>query len=403
VRVLIIHNAGPLRFPSGELVIARQEAEELEKRGHDVHLHIVSNDELDTPAKAAVAAAELLWSPSSFRSMTRLIKRFRPDIVHAHTVVPLLTVSAFHAARQLRVPIVQTVHHYRWFCIEGGFYDSSNAYCEECLERGPWRGVVKRCGKGSLAASGLLTLNNLVHVRSGRLFELVDRFIAISRFVLDAHIRAGFPRAKLVLKYNGVYLDRILAKPLPPSERRGVVFAGRLVHARGVPILRGIIPLLSDIPITILGAGPYLDELRSFVRAGRHSHVELPGKVASSAVYEAMARAACALVPTLHAEGFGLAAVEAMACGTPVVASSNGSLPEILGQHAGINVKDASPASFASAVHSIVNDPSTIEQMGAAGRRRVESQFSMQSSIDELLAIYCETIGEGGRASSNDS
>ncbi len=396
MKVLVVHNAGPVQFPSGELVVANQEIAELRKRGIEATSHIVSNDDINSTFKAAVAGLSLLWSPTSFRAMTRVLKRARPDVVHVHTIVPLLTVSILSACKRLNIPVVQTVHHYRWFCVEGGFYDSSNNYCEECLERGQWRGVVKRCAKKSAVASGLLTLNNLIHVKSGNLTRLVDRFIAISRFVLDKHLEAGFPSEKMVLKYNGVYLESIKDEPVPAAERRGVTFAGRLVHARGVPILRGIIPLLRDVPITILGHGPFSDELREFCRAGGYDHVSMPGKVPSETVYETMSKAACVLVPTLHAEGFGLAAVEAMACRAPVVASSNGSLVEIVGgSGGGVNVEDNSPEKFAAAIRRIVGDTDAIKSMGETGRRYAETNFSMEHSIDSLVAIYNQVIAEG--------
>jgi len=396
MRILVVHNAGPRQYPSGELVVAQREIKELKARGVEVRAHVVSNDDMSSRLDMAIAGLSLIWSPRSFRQMTNLLREYRPHVVHVHTILPLLTVSILSACKREKIPVVQTVHNYRWFCIEGGFYDSTNSYCEDCLQRGPWRGVVKRCAKRSALGSALLTLNNAVHVKTGNLMRLMDRFLAISEFVLDKHVEAGFPREKMLLKYNGVYLPGATGTA-PPAERKGLTFAGRLVHARGVPILKGIIPLLPDVPINILGHGPHSEELQQFCEQGGHKHVTLFGKVSPDKVYSMMSNAACVLVPTLHAEGFGLAAVEALACRTPVVASRNGSLVEIVGKSGGgVNVAGDNPADYAAAIREIVTDPARIGAMGERGRKYAEKHFAMDSAMDRLLEIYDELARTAG-------
>jgi hypothetical protein len=106
MRVLIVHNAGDSTLPSGELAVARAEAEALCKRGVTVHLHVVNNDSVRHlfSFNTLIAGLNIFWSYSSFRRTKKLLEKYKPDIVHFHGVLPLLTPSAFHAMHtKLRV------------------------------------------------------------------------------------------------------------------------------------------------------------------------------------------------------------------------------------------------------------------------------------------------------------
>ena len=102
MRVLILHNAGDSALPSGELAVARAEAEALREKGVFVYLHVVNNDSVRRlfSINTLIAGVNIFWSHASFRSTKELIKKYQPDIVHFHGVLPLLTPSAFHACKK---------------------------------------------------------------------------------------------------------------------------------------------------------------------------------------------------------------------------------------------------------------------------------------------------------------
>ena len=215
MRVLIMHNAGDLALPSGELAVARVEADALRKKGVSVHLHVINNDSVRRlfSLNTLIAGPNIFWSHASFRSTKELIERYQPDIVHFHGVLPLLTPSAFHACKKKGIPVVQTLHNFRWVCVEGGLF-RNNRYCEICLRSSGWHGVFYGCSRGSRLISFLLWLVNLFYRKSGLLYSWVDRFIAVSEFVKDKYIAAGFPANKIRVKYNTASLP----KDLRPSK-----------------------------------------------------------------------------------------------------------------------------------------------------------------------------------------
>ena len=94
-------------------------------------------------------------------------------------------------------------------------------------------------------------------------------------------------------------------------------------------------------------------------------------------------------------EGFGLPAAEAMACGTPVVATRTGALPEVVGEDgAGILVPPRDPPELARAILRILGNGKDRKKMGAAGRRRVEELFTWRKVAERTAEVYKELIKE---------
>jgi glycosyltransferase involved in cell wall biosynthesis len=105
-----------------------------------------------------------------------------------------------------------------------------------------------------------------------------------------------------------------------------------------------------------------------------------------------LASAEVAVVPSLY-EGFSLPAIEAMACGTPLVATRTGALPEVAGDDgaAALLVAPGNADALAAAIERLLDDPSRRARMGAAGRRRVMARFTWRAVASQIEAYYAET------------
>ena len=114
------------------------------------------------------------------------------------------------------------------------------------------------------------------------------------------------------------------------------------------------------------------------------------------------AQAQVAIVPSLY-EGFSLPAIEAMACGVPVVATTGGALPEVVGRsgETGVLVPPNDPLALARAIAGLLDDPAARARLGAAGRDRVLDRFTWQVTAMGTAACYRALLDtgppEGGR------
>jgi len=111
--------------------------------------------------------------------------------------------------------------------------------------------------------------------------------------------------------------------------------------------------------------------------------------ISDDALARLYGEAEVAVVPSLY-EGFSLPAIEAMACGVPVVATTGGALPEVVGEsgETGLLVTPDDPGELASAIARLLDDPELRARLGAAGRERVINRFTWEVTAAGTAACY---------------
>jgi glycosyltransferase involved in cell wall biosynthesis len=133
------------------------------------------------------------------------------------------------------------------------------------------------------------------------------------------------------------------------------------------------------------------DVYREVERLGLDDRVYFPGFVAEEDLPVLLSAATLFGYPSLY-EGFGLPVLEAMACGTPIVAANQSSLPEVVGD-AGLTVDPTDVAALATAITRLLDDPSLRERLSAAGLAQA-AKFTWPTTAAKLLRVYQEVIEE---------
>ncbi len=200
---------------------------------------------------------------------------------------------------------------------------------------------------------------------------------------------------RIHLLYKGIDLGRFRPAEPPPGQRPPVVgFVGQLIERKGLHCLmdaweRILASTWPDPPhLRLAGEGPLHDALLHW-RAGldRPESVHLEGFVAEPGGFWSECRVA--VLPS-RAEGFGLAAAEAAACGLPVVATRTSSLPEVVAHdETGLLVPVDDPAALASAIDRLLRQDGEVDRLGLAGRARVAARFDHEHCLDRLLELTC--------------
>jgi len=134
---------------------------------------------------------------------------------------------------------------------------------------------------------------------------------------------------------------------------------------------------------------------KAITRLGLSDVVHCVSGISDDALAHLYGEAEVAVVPSLY-EGFSLPAIEAMACGVAVVATTGGALPEVVGTDGttGVLVAPDDPGALAGAIGELLDDPERRARLGAAGRERVMSRFTWQVTAAGTAACY-EALLEG--------
>jgi glycosyltransferase involved in cell wall biosynthesis len=366
---------------SGETMVAEDEVRLLREAGHDVHMW-APVPEAEGALGLARAGASSVWSASAVQTVKRLIREHRADVVHAHNLFPALSPAVLRAAAAEGAAVVLTLHNYRLLCLPGTLLRDGKV-CELCLGRLPWRGVRYRCYRHSMPASAALGASLTVH-RAIRTFDRVTRFLAVSRFVRDKYIQAGFPPEQMAVKPN-------FAWPSPRRSGPGEYFLvlGRLHPEKGVGT---VVEAWRDhgAPGRVVVAGDGTEA--ASLRAAAPPSIEFAGEVPPQQVPQLMVRARALLMPSLWYEAAPRGIVEAYAAGVPVVASRVGALPEAVEDGvSGLLAASGDGTAWAAAARRLADD-SESERLGQGAYQMWRERFSPERGLLDLEAAYWEAI-----------
>ncbi len=199
---------------------------------------------------------------------------------------------------------------------------------------------------------------------------------------------------------NGINTD--LFYPLPRIHReknRIIVTNSADTPLKGLAFLLKAVAQVSrthDLRLTVVGKPQKNSQILKLLGSlGIRDLVRFTGRIDNGEFVRHYARATMAVVPSLY-EGFGLPVGEAMACGVPVISTTGGALPEVVGD-AGILVPPADSRALATAIKSLLDNPERAKAMGQAGYKRVHDFFTWEMAAKRTVDAYRETISDYGR------
>ena len=182
------------------------------------------------------------------------------------------------------------------------------------------------------------------------------------------------------------------------QARPTVVFVGRITRQKGLPVLLWAAAALDPQAQLVICAGqPDTPELAAEVttlvkelQATRSGVIWLSGMLAKREVIQLLTHATVFACPSLY-EPLGIVNLEAMACGTAVVASRVGGIPEVVADgETGLLVPSDDPAALAEALNALVRDTGRAAAMGQRGRIRAIAEFGWQAIAEQTAALYAE-------------
>jgi glycosyltransferase involved in cell wall biosynthesis len=312
------------------------------------------------------------------------------EILHAHDFRSALLLSLLDGPAR-----VVTVRDFASICgtTNNMWWDGRS--CDGCF----WPNVLFRCHRVVEASPARKPFRvwqykyNLAF--RGRAFQAIPHHIYISAALRDrVATRSPIPPSSLVIP-NPLGQEWLAPPPRQPSPPRAV-YAGTVESHKGIAVLleayRHIVNDMADVSLDIIGAGD-LRGYQTMARAyGIESSVRFLGKLPPEQVREQFDTARVIVQPSLWEEPFGRTVLEAYARSRPVVASDIGGLRDLVTQETGILVPPGNALALAQALRRFLQSEPSAAACGAAGRLRVEREFTVTRIAERYESFYRESV-----------
>lgn len=384
MKLLIAHNR--YRYPGGEDEVFCRESELLRSAEHHVTAYVRDNREISERhlLPSLRVGMRTLWAWDSARELRRIVRRVNPDLVHFHNTFPLISPAAYYACKREGIPIVQSLHNPRFMCPAAVLTRKGKA-CEDCVGKTvPWNGVVHACYRNSRCQTAVVAGMLAFHRFLATWQEQVDAYIVFTEFFRQKFIAAGLPPEKIFVKPHFLNAD-------PGVKRESgnyALFLGRLAPEKGVPMLLKAWQNLKHIPLRIRGEGPLEKEVDQFKRD--NPLAETVPFLSREECFDLIKGARFLVWPSAgYYETFGLVAIEAFACGTPVIASRSGAMQELVEHgNTGLHFESDNAGDLAAKVEWAWAHPTEMKAMGMAGRKEFLNKYTAARNLDSLERIY---------------
>jgi len=388
MRILIAHNH--YREHGGEDSVVKTECELLKHYNEEVYLYERGNaefNEFSFMEKIEFLLA-LGWSRKTYREIRKVIKEFRPDVVHFHNIFFMLTPSVYSACRDEKVPIIHSLHNFRLLCSNGLFF-RNNAVCEECTKHSLWRGVVHRCYLNSRIVTALVVKMLQKHWDRKTWLNMVDRYITATEFSRKKYISAGISPKKIIVKPH--FVDVALSQN--GHDKGYALYVGRLSEEKGIRSLLEAWESIKNIPLKIAGDGPLAGELKSYAQRKNLTNVKFLGYISNPQYVEYMKNAKFIVIPSICYENFPRIVAEAFAYGVPVLASRIGSIVEIIQEgETGLLFNPGDSNDIVEKVDWLQSHNEALEKMRKEARQEYEQKYTPELNYSLLKSIYNEAI-----------
>lgn len=375
MKILQIHNY--YQFKGGEDGVVEAERRLLVERGDTViqlTAHNKSIKKLFSERKAF------------YQSLKTVLETEAIEVAHIHNVYQIIGNEVYEVLAAYRIPIVQTLHNFRFLCPAGLFMDNNHQICEKCSQGAFSNCFLKKCYQNNYFKS--LLMQGLVKQGRRAVQAHVSKFIALNPFYQQKYIEAGFKQEQIAIKPN------FLFKPshLPVYQHQQyALFIGRISPEKGI---ESLIDAFRDLhfKLKIVGTGEkhYVNTLKE--RASDNSLIEFCGFADGLEKQTLLSQASFVVIPSIWYEAFGLVALEAYACGKAVIASNIGGLSTIVKDgETGFLFETLNVLALKNTLRTIIDNDLFVE-LGRNGYKYFCDKFTEVQNYQQLKNIYQSAI-----------
>lgn len=293
-----------------------------------------------------------------------LTKKYRPDIIHTHWIIPNGIAGAC-INTIFKIPHISSIH-----------------------------------GTDVTISAGSRVLSGLIKIISGKTQSITTNSSFTGKKL--STIIPGYGTFTIIP--IGIHCEPQGQNPESAKEKNLVLFVGRLIDWKGVNTLvssmKKVKTATGSTRLVIIGDGPERERLKTLAKELELEDViTFTGRLSATELMDYYSRAAVFVLPSVtvnnQTEGLGVVLLEAMASGVPAIGSNTGGIPDIIEDGVnGLLVPPGDPDALAEAIIRILEDRDLADRFREAGLETVKGRFSWDKISDQFIEVYREVLHE---------
>lgn len=333
-KILLVHNK--YQISGGEDSVVRNEKELLQKNGHEVICYIRNNNELKSMNifQKLLIPLTTIFNLKTYQDVRKIIRTENIEIVHVHNTLSLISPSVYYAANKERIPIVQTLHNFRFLCPNATFYRNHHI-CEDCISSGLGQSIKHKCYRNSRIQTAVSAFNLWIHRKTGILKKV--NFICLTNFNKDKFLNIN--QNKKVVEASNIYVkpNFTFLKPIASRDDKTILkkvpsefflCVGRLEEIKGI---KYIIDAFAELPNkTIVFAGPGKENYEKQCTQRNLKNIIFLDLLPQSDIGILMDHALALICASQTYEGFPMTFVEAYSHGLPIISVNMGNAGDLV-------------------------------------------------------------------------
>ena len=398
MKILMISN---MLFPMGGVETYMMSiSEELKRLGHEVEFfgmedkrNTLTNkfgiykrniDYKKLSIKTLTYPMSVIYSFNSRRKLKKLLKLYKPDIIHLNTINFNITPSIISLISKFRIPIIKTIHDAQIACPNHRlFIEHKMEPCTRCIHGNYTNCFKNKCISNSRSKSLIATIESyFYHIK--KTYLKIDKYILPSKFMLNIHLTNGIPSSKMEYLIN---FSRLNIPSDYPYKGDYVIYFGRISAEKGIGTLIKAIKELKEIMFYFVGTGPMSSDLESI------DNVKLLGYKQGDELTTLISRAKLSVYPSEWYENSPLSVLESQALGTPVIAANIGGIPELITEKTGLLFKSGDYVDLKTKINLLFNDEKLLDDMTHACKNN-NFVLGVEQYSAKLIEIYKNMIEE---------
>jgi len=326
---------------------------------------------------------KVVYSIEARKKINALCSIVNPDICHCHCIYHHLSPSILPALKELRIPVVMTLHDLKIACPAYHMFNRSGV-CEACKPYKFYNVVKNKCVKNSFAISGLA----MIEAYFQRFFEMYDRnvsvFVCPSRFYIEKLVEWGWSKDRFVHVPNPVDVELFSPNYQPGNA---FLYLGRLSAEKGVGTLIKA-AARAGVTLRIAGDGPQQASLQALAQ-NTNADVTFLGRLTLPELSKELNACRATVLPSECYENAPISVLESYASGKPVLVADIGGNPELVNAETGWLFESGSESDLAASLDKVAKTPDLmVFEMGRNARRLAERQFGLDTYRNRIMAVY---------------